>query len=139
MNGQAASNGEILMVEDDPDFVEDLFSMWNPPLPVARAATGREAYDYLTKSVPSLVLLDINLPHYIAEDDDSEGFGILSYIKSYVGPDVPVFVVTREGTDRARAQAVSLGASDFFAKPLDISELERAVSNVIGDRKSCSS
>jgi DNA-binding response OmpR family regulator len=138
MNASVGS-GEILIVEDDREFVEDLFMMWTPPLPVARASSGREAFEYLSKEVPSLVLLDINLPHYLAEDDDSEGFGILSYIKSCVGADVPVFMVTRETTDRARARAVSLGAENFFPKPLDVSELEKAVSIVINDRKSCSS
>jgi DNA-binding response OmpR family regulator len=135
----AGTTGEILMVEDDRDFVDDLFTMWSPPLPVARASSGREAVEYLEKTVPSLVLLDLNLPHYLAEDDESEGFGILSYIRSCVGRDIPVIVVTREVTEETRSRAASLGASDFLPKPLDVSGLDKAVSSVMRDLRSCSS
>jgi len=135
MNVIGQETGELLIVEDDHDFVEDLFSMWSPPLPVARASSGEEAYEYLQTGVPALVLLDLNLPHYLAEDDDGEGFKILSYIKSCVGSDVPVIVVTSECSQETRTHAASLGASDFFHKPVDVSELEKTVSSVMRDRR----
>lgn len=121
-------NGELLIVEDDRDFVDDLFAMWSPPLPVARASSGEEAFEYLRTSVPSLVLLDLHLPHYLAENDEDEGIEILSYIMSRAGAGVPVIVVTREKSPDVRSRAVSLGARDFISKPLDVSGLERAVS-----------
>ena len=121
------TNGEILIVEDDRDFVEDLFTMWSPPRPFARASSGKEAVEYLQTGVPALVLLDLNLPHYLADDDDGEGLGILSYIKTRVDAHIPVIVVTRESSDEMRSRAVSLGAGDFIPKPLDVSDLEKAV------------
>ena len=121
------TNGEILIVEDDRDFVEDLFTMWSPPRPVARASSGKEAVEYLQTGVPALVLLDLNLPHYLADDDDGEGLGILSYIKTRVDARIPVIIVTRENSDEMRSRAVSLGAGDFIPKPLDVSDLEKAV------------
>ncbi len=136
MNAAGKANGELLIVEDDRDFVEDLFAMWSPPLPVARVSSGEEAFEYLRTGVPSLVLLDLNLPHYLADDDDAEGLAILSYIKSRVGSDVPVIVVTRENTVEMRSRAVSLGARDFLPKPLDISGLERAVCSAMRDWRS---
>jgi len=139
MNASAETNGEILIVEDDRDFVEDLFTMWSPPWPVARASSGKEAVEYLQTGVPSLVLLDLNLPHYLADDDDGEGLGILSYIKTHVGADVPVIIVTRESSEEMRSRAVSLGARDFFPKPLDVSDLEKAVSSVVRESRSGSS
>jgi DNA-binding response OmpR family regulator len=124
-----AKKGEILIVEDDGDFVEDLFTMWSPPLPVARASSGREAVEYLRTNAPTLVLLDLNLPHYLADDDDGEGLGILSFIRSRSG--VPVIIITRESSDETRSQAEALGAQGFFPKPLQISDLETAVSNIM--------
>jgi CheY-like chemotaxis protein len=123
--------GEILIVEDDGDFVEDLFTMWSPPLPVARASSGREAVEYLRSSAPALVLLDLNLPHYLADDDDGEGLGILSFIKSRPGAEIPVIIITRESSDEIRSQAKALGAQGFFPKPLQISDLENAVSRIV--------
>jgi DNA-binding response OmpR family regulator len=135
MNAAGLANGELLIVEDDQDFVEDLFAMWSPPLPVARASSGEEAFDYLQTGVPTLVLLDLNLPHYFAEDDDGEGLEILSYIKNRVGSDVPVIVVTRESSEEMRSHAASLGASDFISKPLDVSNLEKAVWRAMKERR----
>jgi len=139
MNAAERTNGELLIVEDDRDFVDDLFTMWRPPLPVARAATGKEAFDYLQNGVPSLVLLDLNLPHYIADDDASEGFGILSYIRSSVSSDVHVIVITRERSEATRSRAVSLGANDFFPKSLDIADLDEAVSTAMREWRSSAS
>ena len=139
MDACADTNGEILIVEDDHDFVEDLFTMWSPPWPVARASSGKEAVEYLRTGVPSLVLLDLNLPHYLADDDDAEGFGILSYIKTRVGADIPVIIVTRESSDEMRSRAVSLGATDFFPKPLDVADFEKAVLSVVRGNRSTSS
>lgn len=127
----AEPNGEMLIVEDDREFVDDLFTMWEPPLPVARASSGEEAFDYLRTSVPSLVLLDLSLPHYLAESDEDEGLKILSYLRSRVGPNVPVIVVTRENTGEMRSHAAELGVSDFIPKPFDIDNLERAVSSAM--------
>jgi CheY-like chemotaxis protein len=125
------TRGEILIVEDDGDFVEDLFTMWSPPLPVAHASSGKEAVEYLRTSAPALVLLDLNLPHYLAEDDDGEGLGILSFIRSRSGAEIPVIIITRESSDDTRLRAQALGAQGFIPKPLQISDLEDAVSKIM--------
>jgi CheY-like chemotaxis protein len=131
INDELKTNGEILIIEDDGDFVEDLFTMWTPPLPVAHASSGREAVEYLRASAPAFVLLDLNLPHYLADDDNDEGLGILSYIRSRSGAGIPVFIITRESSDETRSQAEALGAQGFFPKPLQISDLEDAVSRIM--------
>lgn len=125
------TRGEILIVEDDGDFVEDLFAMWSPPLPVARASSGREAVEYLRTSAPALVLLDLNLPHYLADDDNAEGLGILSFIRSRSGAEIPVIIITRESSDEIRSRAEALGAQGFLPKPLQISDLEDAVTRIV--------
>jgi len=131
VNDEYKTNGEILIVEDDVDFVEDLFTMWTPPLPVSHASSGRQAVEYLRTSAPALVLLDLNLPHYLADDDNDEGLGILSFIRSRAGAGIPVFIITRESSDETRSQAEALGAQGFFPKPLQISDLEDAVSKIM--------
>jgi DNA-binding response OmpR family regulator len=139
VDANAVTNGEILIVEDDRDFVEDLFTMWSPPWPVARASSGKEAVEYLQTGIPALVLLDLNLPHYLADDDDGEGLGILSYIKTRVDARIPVIIVTRENSDEMRSRAVSLGAGDFIPKPLDVSDLEKAVVRLMRESRTMSS
>jgi DNA-binding NarL/FixJ family response regulator len=42
-----------------------------------------------------------------------------------------VIIITRENSDETRSQAEALGAQGFFPKPLQISDLETAVSNIM--------
>jgi len=122
---------EILIVEDDRDFVDDLLAVWRPSLPVTCASSGREAVEYLQSTRPSIVLLDLSLPRFLADHEDLEGLSILSFIRTHVGSDLPVIIITRENTTAARSQARSLGAQGFFAKPLEISEFEEAVGQIM--------
>jgi len=126
-----ARGGEVLIVEDDGDFVEDLFAMWRSPLPVARASSGREAVEYLRTRAPALVLLDLNLPHYLTDDDEAEGLGILSFIRSRRGAEIPVIVITRECEDETRSRAEALGVQGYIYKPLRVSDLEDTISRIV--------
>jgi DNA-binding NarL/FixJ family response regulator len=139
MNATEAAKSELLIVEDDHDFVDDLFTAWSPPLPVARASSGEEAFEYLQTSVPALVLLDLNLPHYLAEDDEAEGIEILSYIRNRFGSDVPVIIITRQSSQEMRSEAAQLGVRGFIPKPFDVSDLEEAIREVMWERRGASS
>ena len=118
---------EILIVEDDADFVADLLAVWHPPRPVAVARSGREAHEYLRAFLPAAVLLDLTLPHYLAEADWNEGLEILSYIRSSVSAQLPVIVVSSNGSEETRRRAAELGADGFIAKPVVIGDLEQAL------------
>jgi CheY-like chemotaxis protein len=122
---------EILIVEDDRDFLADLLTSWHPPCPTVTASSGREACAYLESTVPALVILDLTLPHHLADCDALEGFGILSFIRASVDTDLPVIVLSRETSLAAKSRAKELGANAFVEKPLDISEIDRLVAQFI--------
>lgn len=131
-NGSSPTEiNEILIVEDDRDFVDDLLACWRPSLPVSHAASGREAVEYLQSSHPSLVLLDLNLPHYLSNPEDLEGLSILSYIREQWGSELPVIVITGERATDIQTRVSSLGAQGFFAKPFEVSEFEQTVWTVM--------
>ncbi|HTU78661.1 MAG TPA: HD domain-containing phosphohydrolase [Solirubrobacteraceae bacterium] len=75
---------------------------------------------------PRLVLLDLHMPQM-------DGFELMERL----GPltterrEIPFLVLTADVTEQARRRALSLGARDFLAKPLDHIELLLRVRNVL--------
>jgi CheY-like chemotaxis protein len=118
---------EILIVDDDAEFIRDLLAAWIPAAPVAVANSGKEAVEYLSERMPSLVLLDLMLPHYLAPRDDMEGLSILKYVKARYGKRCPVIVLSKESSPRMRERVKSLEAAGFVGKPVSIKLLEESI------------
>jgi DNA-binding response OmpR family regulator len=69
-------NYRALSIEDDLhtyEMIRDILG--SLPLEVINAATGAEAIDFLTREIPDLILLDINLP-------DMSGWHVLDKFKN---------------------------------------------------------
>jgi two-component system NtrC family response regulator len=70
---------------------------------------------------PPLVLLDLGLPPHT--DSSAEGFGVLQEIRSR-WPFTKVIVITGNDEHENALEAVDRGAHDFFAKPVEIADLQ---------------
>lgn len=80
---------------------------------VQQAADGREALDQIAAGNVDLVLLDICMP-------DLDGFEVLARIRqTHDGVVLPVIVVTVRDEPEDVKRAMTLGANDFIAKPID--------------------
>jgi len=122
---------EILLVEDDLDFVQDLLASWKAPCHLSVVSSGKEAFEYLQAFSPALVLLDLSLPHHLAETDAMEGREILSYIKRQLGNQVPVIVISRDASPEAKAYVLRSGAQEYLEKPFDIAKLDECVAKLM--------
>lgn len=84
----------------------------------ATAASGREALEFVSEHQPDLILLDISMP-------EMDGLEVLRRLRHK--PDtqqIPVAMVTALADPATRAQAISLGATDYFVKgSYDVQEL----------------
>jgi putative two-component system response regulator len=79
----------------------------------------------LIRSEPDIVLLDIVMPKFT-------GLDILSAIRADGQlAHIPVVMLTALEDRETKCQALSLGATDFLAKPVDPSELVSRVRNVL--------
>ena len=121
---QVAGEGTVLYVEDeetDAIFMERAFAEKGLGSKLRLVVTGRAAIEYLSGSgefgdrekypVPSLVLLDLNLPQV-------SGFGVLEWIRNH--PDyrrLPVVVFSSSTREDDRTKARELGANEFVTKP----------------------
>ena len=101
---------DILIVEDDQEYA-DLAALYleGEGVSVRRAESCEAALDELRRSVPELVLLDINLPAM-------DGFDALSELRRI--SDVPVIIVSAREEDEDILTGLSAGADEFVSKPV---------------------
>ncbi|MCX5793202.1 MAG: response regulator [Elusimicrobia bacterium] len=122
----------ILIVDDDENFIdtlEDGLKLKNVDAEVSVAKSAREAMDILAKGVPSVIILDIQLP-------DMHGVEFLRVIRESARlKTVPVLFISAKYTEPAdRSEAMLAGAGAFFSKPIEIDELWKEIKYLI-DRK----
>lgn len=117
----SASAGPIMVVDDDPD-IRDMMELVLA-MRGYRVISAQDGVDALAQlehgARPSLVLLDLMLPHI-------DGMEVVRAIKSdpSLAP-IPVVVVSGDGT--ARQKAVEGGADACLLKPVELDELVRTV------------
>ncbi len=89
----------------------------------------REAADIFTAYQPDVVLLDLHMPH-------RNGWDVLQELRDRTPPGayVPVLVLTADITPEARTRALSIGANDFLAKPLEVTEVLLRIRNLLETR-----
>ncbi|MCM2266885.1 MAG: response regulator [Elusimicrobiales bacterium] len=123
----------ILIVDDDKNFIETLedgLKLKSAEARVTVAKSAREALDALAEEVPSLIILDIQLP-------DMHGVEFLRVIRESARlKKVPVIFISAKYTEPAdRSEAMLAGAGAFFSKPIDIEELWKELRYLIDKKK----
>jgi len=114
---------KILLIDDDPDFVEATkVVLESRPYEVITAFGGEEGLKKAREEKPDLVLLDVIMP-------DINGFQVCQQLKKDLQlSQIPVIMITsfsekyRE-TSIGMSQGLSLEAEDFVDKPVAPAEL----------------
>lgn len=105
----------ILVVEDDPSLRAALQATLRAagyrPIGAKDAAEGKR---WLAHYQPDLVLLDLGLP-------DQDGLAVIAAVRA-IGP-TPVVVLSARDGERAKVEALDLGADDYVTKPFGVDEL----------------
>ena len=90
-----------------------------PGYEVKAARTGEEGLELFAKEDPDLVLLDHWLPGI-------NGDQVLGKIKEE-NPEIPVIIMTAQGSVELAVQSMKLGAFDFLVKPFELDQIETLV------------
>lgn len=108
----------VVIIEDEPFIIEALtFLLENEGLDVRSISDGAKAIDFIVKSKPNLVILDIMLPNV-------SGMKILEDIRKMNEiSHLPVLMLTAKGQKKDRRAAEEAGVSKFMTKPFDNQEL----------------
>ncbi len=91
------------------------------------AASGQGGIDKLAAQSFALIILDVGLP-------DMSGLKVLEKIQSLPQPP-PVMIITAHGTLDTALEARRLGAREYFLKPLNLADIQRAIREVFAPVK----
>ena len=121
--GTMALNGRILIVEDDASVREMLAEyLGTHGYEVAQADHGTAMREAVEKSLPDVVLLDVNLP-------GEDGFTLARFLRERY--DVGIIMVTGSADVADRVAGLEVGADDYVVKPFDLRELRARVKSVM--------
>lgn len=116
----------IIIVEDDDDIADSIrYNLEREGYRTRVAATGEEALNLILDMPPSLVLLDLNLPHM-------NGFELCRRLRSeQATASVPILMLTARSGESDKVLGLNLGADDYITKPFSMRELVARVHAVL--------
>lgn len=122
-----------LVVIDDESSIRESLEMFlrEKGLAVFTAGTGSEGLDTCLEHHPQVVILDIRLP-------DMSGLDVLKNIVAN-DPDAKVIMITAFHDMETTIEAMRQGAYDYIHKPLDVDELDQAVTKSLRIAETASS
>jgi excisionase family DNA binding protein len=119
----------VLIVDDDPDVLRTLIDMFGMLVrcTIKTALDGLEAGLRLATFRPHLVVLDLMMPRV-------DGFTVCAHIKADPATaGTPVLVITGDGSAQTIERILAAGADRYLVKPIRLSQLQRAVSELLDD------
>jgi two-component system KDP operon response regulator KdpE len=117
------SGERVLVVDDEPQIRRALRTgLLGHGYEVETAEDGETALAMLAARLPDLVVLDLMMP-------GMDGFEVLRQTRSWAK--VPVIVLSARGEERAKVEALDLGADDYLTKPFGMEELLARVRAVL--------
>src|SRR5688572_16907970 len=126
--GEGLRTQRVLVVDDDEAVVGTIQQI------LTRSGVGdirtttdpRRVLSLFQEAPPDLVMMDIHMPAL-------DGYVVLRQLTARIpeGEFLPILVVSGDLAPDAKQKALSLGASDFVAKPFDAIELQLRVRNML--------
>jgi two-component system, OmpR family, KDP operon response regulator KdpE len=110
----------VLVVDDEPAILRFLRAgLSSQGYVVIEATTGQAALDQVRRKAADLVVLDLGLP-------DIDGLEIIRQLRG-TGTALPIIVLSSREDEKAKVDALDLGADDYVTKPFGMDELQARV------------
>jgi DNA-binding NtrC family response regulator len=122
------TKNKVLLVDDDPDIrfsVRHYLELRG--LPVTEADSVQTAKQKFAGASFDAAIVDISLP-------DGNGLELLEHFKN-AGADVPVIVLTGEGSIELAVRAIKEGAEQFLTKPVELPALHTLVVRAVENKR----
>ena len=119
------SKQRLLIVEDEAGIRTVLQRYFESEYDVSMAADGQEGIELAQRLHPHLILLDLRMPGL-------DGLDVLRRLK--MSPDtvgIPIIVLSALGDSTSVLDAQSLGATDYFIKPMALADVRQAMRKII--------
>jgi two-component system, cell cycle response regulator DivK len=130
-SSSTALRGKVLYIEDNPsnmDLIETALSMY-PGVTLVKAQTGMEGIRLAREERPDLVMLDMHLP-------DIGGLEVVRALNEEIANGkLRVTLLTADTLSMDIVKAMSLGAYDYWIKPLSIAKLDEGLKRALGRKE----
>ncbi len=116
-------HGTVLYIEDQElnyVLVQAQLAATLPGVTLIRAVTGAEGVSKVRAARPDLVLLDMHLP-------DTGGLQVVRELTHEISEGLKVALLTADHLSMDILKAMSLGAYEYWVKPVNVTQLERGV------------
>ncbi|MDH3973132.1 MAG: response regulator [Deltaproteobacteria bacterium] len=115
---------KILIIDDERRFVSSLKKLLNLDFEVRTAPNGKKGFQLFEKCLPSLILLDLDMPVM-------NGLEVLDKIRK-IDRDVLIIIMTGRNSHRMARHCADLGVDGYIEKPFDLSALMRKMNSLLG-------
>ena len=114
---------KILVTEDSPTMRSLLVSTIEAMdcFDIVEAGSGFEALRVLPREKFDLIITDINMP-------DINGLELVSFVRNNPNyKDIPLFIISTEGSEKDMEKGMSLGANEYLVKPFNPVKLQELI------------
>jgi len=118
---------KVVVVDDDPHVIESLSVLLRDEgFDVVATQDGAGALEKIRTEAPSLVILDLMLPHM-------PGMDICRALKNDpTTQDIPVIMLTGRAREGDKIHGLEAGADDYVTKPFNPRELVLRINRALG-------
>jgi two-component system, OmpR family, KDP operon response regulator KdpE len=110
----------VLVVDDEPAILRFLRAgLSGQGYVVLEAMTGHAVLDQVRRKAADLVVLDLGLP-------DIDGLEVIRQLRG-MGVVLPIIVLSSREDEKAKVDALDLGADDYVTKPFGMDELQARI------------
>lgn len=117
---------KILLIEDEEPVRENILELLEAEgFEAIAAENGRVGLELARQFLPDLILCDLRMP-------ELDGYGVLKALRlDAKTAKIPVMFLTAKAAKTDLSYGLDLGADAYITKPFFLSELLRAIANVL--------
>ncbi|MDH5537947.1 MAG: response regulator [Rhizobacter sp.] len=123
-------HGKVLYIEDEPVHLEliEVMLAGSPGITLIKTTTGREGVRLAQTELPDVILLDLHLP-------DISGLEVVRSLSEQIAKrQFRVVLLTGDSFSIDIVKAMSLGAAEYWIKPITLERLESGLARVLQAR-----
>jgi len=123
------SKYRVLIVEDDDEIRRYVCQELGRDFHMQECRNGKEAFTYILKKTPDLIISDIMMP-------EMDGMTLCSKVKQNINTNhIPVILLTAKSREEDNLEGLSIGADAYITKPFSIEILRQSTFNLIKSRE----
>ena len=117
----------LLIVDDDPTFLDVLSELFSGEHQCHTASTAEEAVESMSSHDYDVIVTDVSMPGMSGED-------LLGFVKAH-RPGTPVVFISGSTNEERAERLLVKGAFDYLQKPVRLEEITRRVERAVEHRR----